>query len=71
MIKTPTNITGKVDTFKVGNISYIPKNVIHEDYRQIFKPKVVKSPVQSKPVITINGEQFVPANNKTYKPIVI
>lgn len=71
LIKTPKNVTGKVDTFKVGDIHYIPKYVIHEDYRQIFRPKLVLTPEKSKPVIQINGEHFVPINNKTYKPIVI
>lgn len=48
--KVPVNGTVKVDIFKIADIHYIPKNAIHEDFRQIFRPKVTPV-VHPKPVI--------------------
>ena len=58
---------GAVNTFKIGNKTYIPLDVVPKVFRPAFKPGKKVTP----PVIAINGEHFVPVSSKTVKPIVV
>ena len=65
---TPTK-SGPVDTFKIGNVHYIPLTIIPKVSSAVFRP--VKKVNTTKPVIQINGDHFVPHTDKSIKPIVI
>ena len=56
--------TGPIDTFKIGNTTFIPMNVIPKVFRPLFKTKIpTKAPTKGTPVITINGKNYVPIKN--------
>ena len=70
---TPKN-KGQIDTFKKGNITYIPLDVIPKKHRAVFKPKPSKNQVplkNYKAIIKINGENYIPITKKSIKPIFI
>ena len=61
---------GTVNTFKIGNKTYIPVSVIPKVFRPMFKNKVPAPVVpKSTPVIAINGEHYIPITNETVKHI--
>ena len=59
-------MTGHIDTFKIGKVTYIPLHVIPKTHRTIFKPVKKVTP----PVIKINDKFYVPVN-KNAKVIVV
>ena len=67
---TPTK-SGPVDTFKIGNVHYIPLAIIPKVSSAVFKPVKKPTVVAPNPVIKINDSHYVPITNKTVKPIVI
>jgi hypothetical protein len=65
---TPSK-SGKINTFKVGIITYIPAQVIPKAFKKDFvraKRVSIKNPV-----ITINGANYEPLKSKTIKPIKV
>jgi hypothetical protein len=64
---------GSVNTFKLGNQTYIPLSVIPKVYKPIFlnKPVKVTKKSVSKTVITVNGNSFVPITDKVHKVVVV
>ena len=67
------NSPKKVNTFTVGEITYIPAHVVPKVYKPLFKFKVLpyKKPVVPTTTIRINGEHYIPITNQTVKPVVI
>lgn len=61
--------SGRISTFKVGPITYIPADVIPKEAQKVFVP--VKKVSPKNPVISVNGDLFVPIKNKTIPPIKI
>ena len=61
--------SGKIDTIKVGSITYIPASVIPKAFRKLFVP--AKKPLSKNPVIAINGAHYVPLKDKSIEPIKI
>jgi len=54
-------IPGTVNTFKLGNITYVPLKAIPTPVLDVFKPKqYVAAP---NPVIKVNGNNYVPVKN--------
>ena len=65
---SPTK-SGKINTIKVGSITYIPASVIPKAFQKVFVPK--KKVLVKNPVFTINGSNYVPHKNHKIKPIKI
>lgn len=61
--------SGRINTIKVGPITYIPAKVIPDEVKKVFNP--AKKVPEKNPVFNINGDKFVPHKNETIKPIVI
>jgi len=62
--------SGNITIYKVGPITYIPENVIPKEALKEFEScKTVVSP--KNPVISVNGDLFVPIKNKTIQPVKI
>ena len=61
--------SGKINTIKVGSITYIPASVIPKAFKKLFVP--AKKTPSKNPVIIINGSHYVPLKNKSVKPIKI
>ena len=68
LIPVKTTISGPVNTFKLGNVTYIPKEAVPKEVLPVFKPKKL---TPTKVVININGENFVPVKASNNKPVVI
>jgi len=66
---TPTK-SGKINTIRVGKITYIPASVIPKSFRKVFTSPKRKVSLKN-PVISINGANFVPLKDKSIKPIKI
>lgn len=64
---------GNITTFKIGNLNYIPLDVVPKAYKPIFvnKPVKVNNHTLHNTVIKINGGNYVPITGKTYKPVVV
>lgn len=54
---TPSK-TGRINTIKVGPITYIPAKVIPDEVKKVFAP--AKKAPETNPVFSINGAKFVP-----------
>lgn len=54
------NKKGTIKTIKVGNVTYVPLNVIPKVHRTAFKPVVKKNPLI---IIKINGKIYKPLGN--------
>ena len=62
-------VEGPINTFKIGNKTYIPLNVIPKVFSPIFRNKLVpvnKASV-ARTVIRVNGEHFVPLTGIKHK----
>jgi len=70
LIPVKTTFKGPVNTFKLGNITYIPFKAVPKSMIPIFKP-VKKQVASPNPVIKINGLHYVPVKAVNFKPIVI
>jgi len=68
---TPIVANKKVNTFQVGEITYVPLVVIPKVYRAVFNYKVTPIKKSSTPVIKINGANFVPIRGHNVKPIIV
>jgi hypothetical protein len=54
-------VSGPVNTFKLGNLTYVPLKAIPTAVLDVFKPKqYVAAP---NPVIKVNGNNYVPVKN--------
>jgi len=64
---------GSINTFKVGNKTYIPLSIVPKLHTAVFRNKVapVNSTRKITTVITVNGNNFVPINNRTVKPVTL
>ena len=69
----PTKKEGNITTFKLGNNTYIPLDVVPKTYAPIFvnKPVPVNNQTLHNTVIKVNGGNYVPITNKTFSPVVI
>lgn len=69
------NQASKVNTFNIGNKTYIPLSVVPKVYAPLFKFKVQPlKPAAPKPItrtIKINGNFYTPITNRTVKPIEV
>ena len=71
---TPNHHDDKVNTFKVGEKTFIPLAVVPKVLKSVFAYKVtlpVKNDTKPTPVIKINDQHFVPVTDKSVKPIVV
>lgn len=69
---TPNPQQEKVNTFKVGEKTFIPLAVVPKVLEKVFAYKValpIKNDTKPTPVIKINDENFVPVTDKSVKPI--
>ena len=66
-------VEGKINTFKIGNHTYIPLQIIPKVHSAVFKNKIapVKKPNVITPIIKINDQHFVPITNATVNKVVV